>query len=259
MNRRRSTAKPGSAEAATTGAALSALWETVPTGMRLTYFSRDTVPAQYCGGLGQRRGRALGVDLSGLPGSMRKELAWCIYRIIEQGGKVDVTHTRMLARWLADTVGDLGSRAPQSLAELSTRDWQHQMALSVRRRTGALPGSATARDMREQLRRCHRLLTAAYDTRPWWLREAWDPDLDPRIPQRVHEPRGRHSIHFDRIGTGWLRGGAQWHCKVGLETGALSWGTVQLRADTIIPSTRSWQAEASLARGWPTSPPSSGR
>jgi hypothetical protein len=25
----------------------------------------------------------------------------------------------------------------------------------------------------------------------------------------------------------------QWHCKVGLETGALSWGTVQLRADTI--------------------------
>jgi integrase len=234
VRRQRSTAKPGSADAGRLGAALSALWETVPAGMRLTYFSRDTVPAQYRGGLGQRRGRPLGVDLSRLPEPMRKELAWCIYRIIEQGGKVDVTHTRMLARWLADTVSDLGSRAPKSLAELSARDWQHQMALSVRRRTGALPGSATARDMREQLGRCHRLLTAAYDTRPWWLREVWDPNLDSRIPQRAHEPRGRHSIHFDRIGTGWLRRGAQWHCRVGLETGALSWGTAQLRVDTLV-------------------------
>jgi hypothetical protein len=131
VRRQRSTAKPGSADAGRLGAALSALWETVPAGMRLTYFSRDTVPAQYRGGLGQRRGRPLGVDLSRLPEPMRKELAWCIYRIIEQGGKVDVTHTRMLARWLADTVSDLGSRAPKSLAELSARDWQHQMALSV--------------------------------------------------------------------------------------------------------------------------------
>jgi integrase len=232
VNRRPSTA--GSADAGTLGTALSALWETVPTGMRLTYFSRDTVPAQYRDGLGQRRGRPLGVDLSGLPEPIHKELAWCIFRIIELGGKVDVTHTRMLARWLADTVSDLGSRAPQSLAELSTRDWQQQMALSVRRRTDALPGSATAKDMRQQLTRCHRLLTAAYDTRPWWLREVWDPNLDPRIPQRVHEPRGRHSIHLDRIATGWLRGGAQWHCKVGLETGALSWGTAQLRVDTLV-------------------------
>ena len=233
MNRHRSTAKGGAA-AGPLGVAISALWETVPAGMRLAYFSRETVPQQYRGGLGQRDGRPLGIDLSGLPEPMRREVAWCIFRIIEQGGKVDVTHTRMLTRWLADTVSDLGSQAPRSLAELSTRDWQHQMVLSVRRRTGVLPAPATARDMREQLGRCHRLLTAAYDTRPWWLREVWDPGLDPRIPQRVHEPRGRHSIHFDRIATGWLRQAAQWHCKVGLETGAMSWGTAQLRIDTLV-------------------------
>jgi integrase len=202
--------------------------------MRLTYISRDTVPAHYRDGLGQRRGRPLGIDLSRLPEPMRTELVWCIWRIIEQGGKVDVTHMRMLSRRIADTVSDLGSRAPQSLLGLSTQDWQHQMALSVRRRTGTLPGVATARDMREQLGRCHRLLSAAYDTRPWWMREVWDPSLDSRIPQRVHEPRGRHSIHFDRIGAGWLRRGTQWYCKVGLETGALSWGTAQLRVDTLV-------------------------
>src|SRR4029453_5187586 len=101
-----------------------------------------------------------------------------------QGGKVDVTHTRMLARRLADTVSDLGSRAPQSLAELSTRDWHQQMALSGRGRTGVLPASATAKDMREQLGRCHRLLTAAYDTRPWWLPEGGDPGGRPRIDRK---------------------------------------------------------------------------
>jgi integrase len=232
VNRQRSAAKPGSGAEA--GTALSALWETVPVGMRLTYISRDTVPEQYRGGLGQRRGRPLGIDLSRLPEPIRKELVWCIWRIIEQGGKVDVTHTRMLATRIADTVSDLSSRAPRSLIELSTQDWLRQMALSVRRRTSTLPGAATARDMREQLGRCHRLLTAAYDTRPWWMRDVWDPSLDSRIPQRVHEPRGRHSIHFDRIGTGWLRRGAQWYCKVGLETGALSWGTAQLRVDTLV-------------------------
>jgi integrase len=62
----------------------------------------------------------------------------------------------------------------------------------------------------------------------------WDPSLDARIPQRPHEPRGRHRIHFDRLATGWLRRGAQWYCKAGLETGALSWGTAQLRVDTLV-------------------------
>jgi integrase len=202
--------------------------------MRLTYFTRDTVPEQYRDGLGQRRDRPLGVDLTGLPEPMRKELAWCIWRIIELGGRVYITHTRMLARWIADTVNDLGLRAPQSLSQMSTQDWLHKMTLSVRRRTGSLPGPATATNIREQLRRCHRLLAAAYDTRPWRLREVWDPNLDPRIPQRAHEPRGRNSINFERISTSWLRRGAQWYCKVGLETGALSWGTAQMRVDTLL-------------------------
>ena len=89
------------------------------------------------------------------------------------------------------------------------------------------------RDIRQQLSRCWRFLSVAYDTRPWWLCEVWDPACDPRVPLRAHEPRGRQACYFDRIAIGWLRHGLQWHCKVGLETGALSWGTVQLRADTI--------------------------
>src|SRR5664280_1039608 len=116
---------------------------------------------------------------------------------------------------------------------MSTADWCQHSAVAVQRRTGTLPTPSTARDFREQLRRCHRLLTAAYDTRPWWAREVWDPNLDPRIPQRPHEPRGRQAAHFTRIGIGWLHRGLQWYCKVALETGALSWGTVQQRVSAI--------------------------
>ena len=213
---------------------LQGLWEALPPGMRLTYFSADTVPEEFRGGLAHRRGRPAGVDLSGLPAPMRQELAWCVFRIIEQGGKLDVTHMRALVRRLGEVISDLGAGAPVSLAGLALRDWEQQIALAVQRRTGALPGLGSIRDIRQQLSRCWRFLSVGYDARPWWLREVWDPACDPRVPQRAHEPRGRQACYFDRIGIGWLRRGLQWHCKVGLETGALSWGTVQLRADTII-------------------------
>jgi len=213
---------------------LRALWEGIPTGMRLTYFSPETVPGEYRAGLAEKRGRSTGLDLSALPQPMRTELAWCVFRIIDQGGRVDIGHMRMLVRRLSEVISDLDTRAPSSLTELSAPDWERQMARATQRRVGALPATGTASDLRQQLRRCYRLLSVAYDPRPWWLRQVWDPTLDARIPQRPHEPRGRLACYFDRIGTGWLRRGLQWYCRVGLETAALSWGTVQLRIDALV-------------------------
>ena len=204
------------------------LWEAIPPAMRLAYFSAGTVPEQYRGGLAHQHGRAAGVDLSPLPAAIRQELAWCVFRIITQGGKVDVTHMRALVRRLGEVISDLGAAAPVSLTGLAPREWQQQFALAVRRRTGALPGPGSVSDLRQQLGRCWRLLAAAYDTRPWWQREVWNPAADARIPQRLHEPR-RHSANFGQITAGWLRLGLQWHCKVGLESGTLAWGTVELR------------------------------
>jgi hypothetical protein len=97
---------------------LRALWEAVPTGMRLAYFSAETVPGQYRGGLGEKRGRSTGLDLSALPQPMRTELAWCVFRIIDQGGRVDIGHMRMLVRRLSEGISDLGPAAPASLTGL---------------------------------------------------------------------------------------------------------------------------------------------
>lgn len=213
---------------------LRALWEAVPAGMRLSCFRPDSVPGQYRDGLGEKRGRSTELDLSALPEPMRTELAWCVFRIIDQGGMVDVGHMRMLVRRLSEVISHLGPEAPASLTGFPERDWEQQMARATQRRVGALPAPGTASDLRQQLRRCYRLLSLAYDPRPWWLREVWDPTLDIRIPQRPHEPRGRLACYFDRVEIGWLRCGLQWYCKVGLETGALSWGTVKLRIDALV-------------------------
>src|SRR5260221_4463387 len=154
--------------------------------MRLAYFSAGTVPQEYRGGLAHQRGGSAGIDLSPLPEAIRRELAWCVFRIIAQGGKVDVTHMRALARRLGEVIADLGAAAPASLTGLAPREWQPQFALALRRRTGALPPPRSGSDGRPQLTPCWGLLAAAPDRRPWWERRAWRPGSYPPNPPRPH-------------------------------------------------------------------------
>ena len=112
---------------------------------------------------------------------------------------------------------------------LSVQQWCQQIQRVVHHRSGRLPAASTMNNIRRLLMRMMRLLVTACDTGPWWQRDQWNPLEDNRIPLRDHEPMGRYSVRFDRIGTAWLRCGLQWHCKVGLDTGSLSWSTVHRR------------------------------
>jgi integrase len=209
--------------------ALQDLWAGVPQPMRLTCFAESTVPAQYAGAFCHDGTWRAGVDLSALPEPMRREVVWCVFRIIELGGKIPTPGLSMLVRRLAEVLTDRGGRAPVSLLGLSERDWCQQIQHAVHRRTARLPAATTMRNIRGLLTRMMRLLVTALDTGPWWQREAWNPVEDTRIPLRDHEPMGRYTVRFDRIAVRWLRRGAQWHCKAGLDTGMLSWSTVHRR------------------------------
>jgi hypothetical protein len=160
---------------------------------------------------------------------MREELGWCIFRIAEAGGVLEIGDVRLLVHGLGDVIDDLGPKGPESLTDLSPRDWQQQVARSLLRHTGTLPDARTAEIVRNNLMRCYRQLWTAYDPRPWWQHVVWDPTLDARIPQRVHEPLGRRSVDFLRIRTGWLRAVLQWYDKVALDTGLLCWSTIATR------------------------------
>lgn len=208
---------------------LSSMWASVPAGMQLQEYTPATVPPPYLGAFHPLGGRRAGLDLSPLPQTMREELGWCIFRIAEAGGVLEIGDMRLLVHGLGDVIDDLGPKAPRSLTDLSPRGWQQQVARSVLRHTGALPDARTAKIVRNNLMRCYRQLWTAYDPRPWWQHEVWDPTLDARIPQRVHEPLGRRSVNFLRIRTGWLRAGLQWYDKVALDTGLLCWSTIATR------------------------------
>ena len=208
---------------------LSRLWASVPPEMRLPRLSADTVPGRYRGGFAEGGRSREVVDVSALPGPMRQEVTWCMFRIIELGGRVQMPGTVMLVRRLTEITAADGAGAVRSLMDLPARTWLQQIPLAVHRRRGKLPAPSSITQMRQVLLRFAWLLDLAYDTRPWWQRESWHPVEDPRVPVRQHEPLGRQAIHFHRITAPWLHRAAQWHGKVALETGLLRWSTLNQR------------------------------
>jgi integrase len=210
-------------------AGLDPLWAAVPEQMRLSRFAPDTVPPQDAGAFCDDGTWRAGLDLSGLPEPMRREVAWCVFRIVELGGTIPSPGLSMLVRRLSEVIADRVGRPSVSLLEMSGRDWCQQIQRAVHRRTGRLPAPATMRTIRALLARMMRLLVTAMDTGSWWQLDHWNPVEDARIPLREHEPMGRFTVRFDRIGALWLRRGLQWHCKVGLDTGTLRWSTVHRR------------------------------
>ena len=210
-------------------AVLGCLWASVPPEMRLPRLSADTVPDRYRGGFAEGGRSREVVDVSALPGPMRQEMTWCMFRIIELGGRVQMPGTVMLVRRLTEITAAGGAGAPRSLMDLPARTWLQQIPLAVHRRRGKLPAPSSVTQMRQVLLRFVWLLDLAYDTRPWWQRESWHPVEDPRVPVRQHEPLGRQAIHFHRIAAPWLHRAAQWHGKVALETGLLRWSTLNQR------------------------------
>jgi integrase len=209
--------------------ALEGLWAAMPEQMRLTRFAADTVPPQYAGAFCHAGTWRAGLDLSPLPEPMRREVAWCVFRIIELGGTIPSPGLSMLVRRLSEVIADRPGQPPVSLLGMGGRDWCQQIQRGVHRRTGRLPAPATIRNVGALLARMMRLLVTAMDTGPWWQLDQWNPVEDARIPLREHEPMGRFAVRFDRVGAPWLRRGLQWHCKVSLDTGTLRWSTVHRR------------------------------
>lgn len=209
--------------------ATAGMWAAVPEPLRLTCYSESSVPAAWAGAFCHDATWRAGIDLAGLPEPIRQELVWCVFRIIDLGGKIATPGFSTLVHRIGEVVDDHAGRPPASLLDLSVRDWCQQIGHAAHRRTGRLPAATTMVNLRRLLTRMMRLLVLACDSGPWWRHDRWDPVEDPRIPLRDHEPMGRYAVRFDQVGTGWLRAGLQWHCKVGLETGLLGWSSVHRR------------------------------
>jgi integrase len=210
--------------------ALEGLWEAIPQRLRTVELNSLELPAEDMAAFtmsgNNGRQRSFRLNFVSLPAPLDREIAWCCWRIIELGGRVPVPAMQSLILWLANTSEDRPAFR-SSLMEHSPREWERAITTTSARRRGKIPGQAWIRNTGALVRRCYRMLWAAYDDRPWWRREIWDLELDPRIPRRPHEPAGAHSIYFHGIEPAWMRLGMQWWFKVALETNALTWTSLR--------------------------------
>ena len=217
------------------------LWESIPPGLRTTYFTIRQIPPEYLGAFRANGDRGRAINFRILPEPLAHELAFCVWRIIELGGLVPYEPLDRLARHLAAVLEAMpaGERAQRtSLMAAPASTWIRELLAAWTRERGQLPSAGRRRDLTWALRRCYKLLCFAYDTRDWWEREIWDLQLDPRIPRREHEPGKTSALYFDRISQRWLRRGLQWHLRVGMETGLFGWPTVRQRLASLITFSR---------------------
>jgi integrase len=198
------------------------LWEQIPEPLRLERFDAASTGGHPAFSF---RRTFQHLDLRPLPEPMRRELAWCLWRVIDQGGQIHGAYVPLVHR-LSDIDADdrAADRLPTaSLMARSLEEWERAMAKATLRRGLQRSGMKPAR---WALRACYRLLHLAYDPREWWEHEVWDLRLDARIPVRAHEPTAKNMINFLAIEQDWLRAGLRWHGKIGLETGMSRWSTV---------------------------------
>ena len=201
------------------------LWAQVPDALRLERYAPDTVPIEHQSAFASA-GRCSPLDLTGLPVGLRREFAWSVAGIVARGGLVPVGPLGMLVRHLPALLEDLSGRGidVRSLMHFSPSGWEREFQrLALKHGRAEL----AVKSARGTLRRIYRPLWIAYDPRPWWQREVWDPRLDTAIPLRAHEPDGEKLLNFLRVKQDWLRAGVQWWFKISLELERLTWSTLR--------------------------------
>jgi integrase len=217
------------------------LWQSIPSGLRTTYFTIPQIPREYVGAFRANGDRGRAIDLRMLPEPIGHELAFCVWRIIELGGLVPHEPLHRLALHLAAVLDTLpaGEHARRtSLMAAPATTWVRELLAAWTRARGRVPSERRKHDLTWMLRRCYRLLCFAYDTREWWEREIWDLQLDTRIPRREHEPNWTSALYFDQVSQRWLRRGLQWHLRIGMETGMFGWSTAGRRLTSLITFSR---------------------
>src|SRR5260370_14721690 len=83
-------------------AILDALWDKVPAALRPARISLDDLPGEYASAFTRSRTHGFTIDLSALPKTLQRELSWCMFCIIERGGKITVGKMAIFARSLRE-------------------------------------------------------------------------------------------------------------------------------------------------------------
>lgn len=215
------------------------LAEQLPPGLQGTYFTRATMPAHWLDAILENqpnyreREKSVALDFRNLPPSMATEFKWSIERQVQLGLSIQAQNTTKLTRQIALVVADAAHAEVTSLIDLPREEWMRAIR-KVRARRG---DPLTVRQMEiigHVLGRHVDLLVHVYHQGEWWELNVWNPVLDPRIPQRQHEPLGNNVLYFSHLSTLWLREAAKWWLSRQLECGVYTWSTAQSRQHCLV-------------------------
>lgn len=177
------------------------LWEMLPEDCRRDHFDKTTMPERYRAAVAETSAggpwTTIAVSMRGLPEPMTWELAWLLHREIELGRRVYPLAFNATSRVLRGT-------------DLGRSNDKHAL---------------------HTIRRLQDVLVYPYHRGDWWQLNVWNPQLDPRVPQRDHEPHGRSIANFSHLTSDWLREAAKWWLSTCLETERYSWSTMRTRLD----------------------------
>lgn len=213
------------------------LWDSLPAECRSDHFDKKTMPEHYRGAVKEVTvgggWTSCFLNFRGLPESMTWEIAWIIHRSIELGYSVPVAQTNSafgLVR-AAVNLGDATARQAQSLLQLSPEQWSRSARKA--QMNGHDLGESSFTNGATRLKHMHAVLAYAYHQGPWWTLNLWNPSLDPRIPQRDHEPRRSSVLNFSRLTSTWLREGAKYWLSAELISQRYTWSTLSSRLDAL--------------------------
>ncbi|TMR40533.1 tyrosine-type recombinase/integrase [Actinomadura geliboluensis] len=214
------------------------LWLSLPEGHRATRFLPTMMPTDYVEAFrvsstdatGTKGSQAL--NFSHLPEPMGWELAWCIDQEVRAGKPVNPARLRSLVRGLtlATTEGSAAARSARSITAFSHLQWAREVRGAVLR-AGIQKQHYSETIVLNSVKHIQDRLAVAYHDGEWWRLNIWNPQLDPRVPQRSHEPSGTHVANFSHLETPWLRQAAQWWLSTRLSSGTYAWSSVKSRLD----------------------------
>ncbi|MBN7300817.1 tyrosine-type recombinase/integrase [Mycobacteroides abscessus subsp. bolletii] len=216
-------------------------WALVPEQWRTPIYQIDAPPAaevftpnKYY----RTRAQASGYDFTPVgPTRFAQEVAWWVYTCWREGlRRIDPGDLNWFLRALPTTIADYHSHhghAPSSLLDLTPGDLMRHAVLLFERRNRRLPTAGYRRNLQYTIDHLYVLLAVRCSPVPWWSHDLWDLRIDPRIPQREHEPRHDQALKLGGIQPVWLREGLRFWMRTALTHQLFTWTTAIARTGNI--------------------------
>lgn len=171
------------------------------------------------------------------PTRFAQELAWWVYTCWNEGlRRVDpakISWYTQAAEAAATEYRHRNGRAAHSLTDLRVHDIMRHASMMFEQRRHRLPSPSYRRNLEWTATHLHTLLAVRCTDAPWWSYDTWDLRIDPRIPQREHEPHHEKVLKLGAIEPTWLREGLRFWMRTAITHQLFTWTTAVARCQNI--------------------------